>query len=232
MARPIVVLPAAALADQAEHLARADREADAVHGDEVRAAAAAPGTRSAGPWPRRPARCRPAVGRAGPPAPGARGALPEPRDGGEQLLGVGVLRARRTASRTSASSTISPWYMTATRSARSATTPMLWVISTIAVPNSSRQRAQQVEDLGLHGDVEGGGRLVGDDHARVEHERLRDDDALLLPAGELVRVVVDPRAPGRGCRPGGARRSPWPGPPSCEYLPCARSPSAICQPTV
>ena len=31
--------------------------------------------------------------------------------------------------------------------------------------------AQQVEDLGLHGHVEGGGRLVGDDHARVEHQR-------------------------------------------------------------
>jgi hypothetical protein len=60
---------------------------------------------------------------------------------------------------------------------------MLCVISTIA--------AQQVEDLGLHGDVEGRGRLVGHDDARVEHERLGDDDALLLAAGELVRVVVD-----------------------------------------
>ena len=50
---------------------------------------------------------------------------------------------------------------------------------------------QQVEDLGLHGDVEGRGRLVGDDQARVEHQGLRDDDALLLAARELVRVVVD-----------------------------------------
>ena len=54
------------------------------------------------------------------------------------------------------------------------------------------QLAQQVEDLGLHRDVERGRRLVGDDDRRVERERHRDDDALLLPAGELVRVVVDP----------------------------------------
>ena len=53
------------------------------------------------------------------------------------------------------------------------------------------ETAQELEDLGLHGDVEGGRRLVGDDQARVERERLRDDDALLLAAGELVRVVVD-----------------------------------------
>ena len=31
--------------------------------------------------------------------------------------------------------------------------------------------AQQVEDLGLHGDVEGGGRLVGDDDPGLEHQR-------------------------------------------------------------
>ena len=52
---------------------------------------------------------------------------------------------------------------------------------------------QQVEDLGLHRHVERRGRLVGDDQPGVEHERHRDDDALLLPAGELVRVVVDAR---------------------------------------
>ena len=53
--------------------------------------------------------------------------------------------------------------------------------------------AQQLEDLGLHGHVEGRGRLVGDDQPRVEHERHRDDHALLLAARELVRVVVDAR---------------------------------------
>ena len=53
------------------------------------------------------------------------------------------------------------------------------------------QFAQQVEDLGLHGDVEGGGRLVGDDELRSERQGHGDDDALLLPARELVRVVVE-----------------------------------------
>ena len=53
------------------------------------------------------------------------------------------------------------------------------------------QVAQQLEDLGLNGHVEGGRRLVGDDHGRVERQRHRDDDALLLPTRELVRVVVD-----------------------------------------
>ena len=71
-------------------------------------------------------------------------------------------------------------------------------MSTLA-PNSSLARrsrlgqAQQVEDLGLHGHVERGGRLIGQDQAGVEHQRHRDDDALLLAAGELVRIVVHAR---------------------------------------
>ena len=52
--------------------------------------------------------------------------------------------------------------------------------------------AEQLEDLGLHGDVERCRGLVGDDELRVEDECHRDHDALLLPAGELVGVVVDP----------------------------------------
>jgi len=59
--------------------------------------------------------------------------------------------------------------------------------STELVPDS----AQQVQNLGLHCHVESGGGLVGHDHTGLKHERLSDDDALLLAAGELVRVVVD-----------------------------------------
>ena len=92
--------------------------------------------------------------------------------------------------------------------------------------------AQQVEDLGLHGDVEGGGRLVGDDHARVEHQRLGDDDALLLPAGELVRVVVDPVLGVGDADPAEDVDRLGAGLLLRLYLPCARSPSAICQPTL
>ena len=57
---------------------------------------------------------------------------------------------------------------------------------------SIAQIAQQFQDLGLHGDIERGGRLVGDDHLRLARDGDRDHHALLLPAGELMRVVVDP----------------------------------------
>ena len=39
--------------------------------------------------------------------------------------------------------------------------------------------------------VEGGDRLVADDHLRLERQRARDGDALALAARELVRVAVD-----------------------------------------
>ena len=50
---------------------------------------------------------------------------------------------------------------------------------------------EQVEDLGLDRDVEGGDGLVADDEPRVERQRPGDADALPLPARELVRVAVD-----------------------------------------
>ena len=52
------------------------------------------------------------------------------------------------------------------------------------------QAAQQLEDLGLHRDVEGGGRLVGDDELGVQDQRAGDDDALLHAAAELVRIAA------------------------------------------
>lgn len=48
---------------------------------------------------------------------------------------------------------------------------------------------EEVEDLPLHGDVQRGGRLVGDEHPRPAHQRGRDHHALAQPAGELVRVL-------------------------------------------
>jgi len=49
---------------------------------------------------------------------------------------------------------------------------------------------QQLEDLGLNRHVERRGGLVGDDDLRPQRERHRDHDALLLPARELMRIVV------------------------------------------
>ena len=50
---------------------------------------------------------------------------------------------------------------------------------------------QQRNDLRLDRDVERGGRLVGDDQARLAGKRQGDDDALAHAAGELVRILVE-----------------------------------------
>ena len=48
---------------------------------------------------------------------------------------------------------------------------------------------QQVEHLRLNGDVEGGGRLVGNDHGRLAREGHGDHGALAHATRELVRVL-------------------------------------------
>ena len=53
------------------------------------------------------------------------------------------------------------------------------------------QLAHQIEDLRLQGDVERGGRLVGDQELGIAGQRHRDHDALAHAAGELVRIFVD-----------------------------------------
>ena len=53
------------------------------------------------------------------------------------------------------------------------------------------QVGEQVDDLGLDRDVEGGYGLVGDDQFGLDGQRPGDDDALALAAGEFVRVAVD-----------------------------------------
>ena len=112
-------------------------------------------------------------------------------------------------------------YITRTSSASSATTPRSWVMMMTAVPNSLCRSADQVEDLRLHGDVERGGRLVGDQQLRVADQRHRDHRALPHAAGELVRVVVDPLAAAAGCRPGRASRWPACAPPALLDARCA-----------
>ena len=56
---------------------------------------------------------------------------------------------------------------------------------------------QKVEDLRLHGDVERGGRLVGDQELRLAQQRDRDHHPLAHAARELVRVQVEPASCGR-----------------------------------
>ena len=50
---------------------------------------------------------------------------------------------------------------------------------------------QQFQDLRLDGDVEGRGRLVGDEQLGLVGQRHGDHDALALPAGKLERVGRD-----------------------------------------
>jgi hypothetical protein len=55
------------------------------------------------------------------------------------------------------------------------------------------QILQQLENLRLHGDVERGGRFVGDEQVRAVGERHRDHHALTLAAGELMGKGAEPR---------------------------------------
>ena len=48
---------------------------------------------------------------------------------------------------------------------------------------------EQFQDLRLHGDVERGGRFVGDQEVRLVRQRHGDHHALALAAGELVRIA-------------------------------------------
>ncbi len=50
---------------------------------------------------------------------------------------------------------------------------------------------QELQDLRLHGDIERGGRLVGDEQFRFVRKRKRDHDALALSARKLVRVGAE-----------------------------------------
>ena len=54
------------------------------------------------------------------------------------------------------------------------------------------ERLHLGEDLRLDGDVERGGRLVGDQQRGPVQQRDRDRDALAHAAGELVRIGVEP----------------------------------------
>ena len=124
-----------------------------------------------------------------------RGGLAELRHRSHQADGVGVARVAEHLARPGRSRRSRPAYITATRSAISATTPRLWVTNSMPMPRSCLQLLQQVEDLGLDRHVERGGRLVGDQQHRIAGERHGDGGALAHAARELVRVL--PGAPRR-----------------------------------
>ena len=55
------------------------------------------------------------------------------------------------------------------------------------------QVAQQLNDLRLDGDIEGGGGFVGHEQLRLRSERHRDHHTLLHAAGQFVRIISQPR---------------------------------------
>ena len=70
-----------------------------------------------------------------------------------------------------------------------ATTPRSCVTSTTLMPSRSRRSQQQLQDLVLDGDVERGGRLVGEQQLGRAGERDGDHHALAHAAGKLVRIA-------------------------------------------
>ena len=100
--------------------------------------------------------------------------------------------ARRRCRRPSPTPRPCPAYITRIRSAMPATTPRSWVMRMIAALVSSLIFSSSLEDLGLHGDVEGGGGLVGDDDLGVVGDGHGDHRPLAHAAGELVRVGARP----------------------------------------
>ena len=117
---------------------------------------------------------------------------------------------RRGARAAGASSTISPAYMIAMRSASSTSSERSCVMKSTAKPSSRLQLADLLQDLALHDHVERGRRLVHDHELGPQGERHRDHDALAHAAGQLVRVGAKPV--GGRCRRARAARRRAPAP--------------------
>ena len=62
-----------------------------------------------------------------------------------------------------------------------------------AHPGVLSQFGNQIEDLGLGGDVYCRRRFIGNEQIGFVGKRHRDHDSLALPTGKLVRVCTQPR---------------------------------------
>ena len=162
-----------------------------------RGSAARSGSRAAARTGSAPRPGSPAAARARRRARGCCRAGPRCRDGAA---------ARRSDGR-AACSTTRPAYITSTRSTNSATTPRSWVIRITAMPKRSCRLRSSSRIWAWIGDVERGGRLVGEQQARVAG-RARSRSS---PAGACrPRAGADTRSGAgraRGCRPASSRSS-------------------------
>ena len=91
----------------------------------------------------------------------------------------------------SAISTILPRYITATRSLTCCTTASVVRDEDVREAELPLQILEQVDDLRLDGDVEGGHGLVADDQLGMQRERPSHTDTLPLPTGELRGKAVE-----------------------------------------
>ena len=91
--------------------------------------------------------------------------------------------------RASPCSTTRPPLITAIRSHRSLASIRSWVTKSRPMPSSSTRVTEQVDDLGLGGDVQGGGALVGDDQRGAGDDGEPDRDPLPQATGELVGIA-------------------------------------------
>ena len=110
-------------------------------------------------------------------------------DRAQQRLGVGHGHLGEEHA-VGARSTTLPAYITMISSVRVATTPRSWVTRTMPISRSRCRRAQQVQDLRLHGDVEAGGRLVRHEQPGGAGQGDGDDHPLAHAARQLVGVGV------------------------------------------
>ena len=111
--------------------------------------------------------------------------------------GTGARRVR--ASR--ASSTMRPAYITATRSARPATMPRSWVISSTAIPRAARRRSSTSR---IWAWTVTSSAVVGSSamsRSGSDGEGDGDHHALAHAAAQLVRILVEAGDRDRGCRP-------------------------------
>ena len=75
-------------------------------------------------------------------------------------------------------------------------------------PGLLLEALQQLQILELDGDIERGGRLVGNQHLRLAADRDGADDALLHAAAHLVRELTDALVRRRDLDPPQRRRRP------------------------
>ncbi len=94
------------------------------------------------------------------------------------------------------------------------------------------QRAQQVQDLRLDGDVERRRRLVGDQQFRPAGDRDGDHDPLAHAAGELVRILAEAADRVGDADPVAAAARPRPSASPLLSPACRASTSVSCRPMV